>query len=130
MEARHHVALAAHPRKLSGVVPFERRIEERLPEAPHIDNQNQAALRGHRRGCASRAPRPPAHPCAAVAVRVLAVPRAQDLRSIPFCLVASHLRPEPWSLTLDPCSSHLATVNLNDRRLVDPRTGGGVWPAP
>ena len=57
MEARDHVALAAHPLGIVGSGAVERGIEQRLPEAAHIDHQRQAAFERHRIDPRAQVPR-------------------------------------------------------------------------
>ena len=49
MEARDHVALAAHPFDVIGRGAFERGIKQRLPETAHVDHQRQSAFQRHGR---------------------------------------------------------------------------------
>ena len=48
MEARDDVALAADPFHVVRRCAFKRSVEERLPEAAHIDHHCEATLHGHR----------------------------------------------------------------------------------
>ena len=122
MEARHHVALAAHPLGIVGSGAVERRIKQRLPETPHVNDQGEAALYGH--GANARAE----IPCNL---------RIQS-RQAQFALLSLQSSPSPRSV---PCTFFSCLLlhhrEMNNRALVDARAGGGrlrqhaipAWPA-
>jgi hypothetical protein len=70
MEPRHHIALALHPRNIVRGGSFQRRIKQRLPEAPHVDPRSAGRALRPSSANERQVPRPSARPCASVAIRV------------------------------------------------------------
>jgi len=57
MEARHQVALAAHPFSIVGSGALKGRIEQRLAETARVDHYRKTALRGHGSQAQAQIPR-------------------------------------------------------------------------